>query len=649
MKNNVKKIIFLLITARLLAELSLVASALDFNRGANAVSQSYASSVYYKNLSALTLTGDGRTDVLAVALSQLGYTESNRDGDFSGTASGSDNYTEYNYNMGSFGSGYGGDAYPWCASFVSFCLLQSGCTDQTSTSDWCRKHEGDANYIWREVSCNRWAKQLRLCGYFKDSAAFEGDYFPISGDLVFFTNSGGHESHVGLVLYCDGEYIHTVEGNTSDTEGLEVNGGGVYTKKYPISSEYIRGYGILPYKVNNDTCRIDYSGAFATEGSYISTNIKNLYATEYSSSPLRTLPKYTVFKVTEVASNGRLKAVCNINGVVVTGYIKNNADRVIQFSCAEQSSAYSPVYRTWGYKGSATDGYGAGDTWQSEIPRELKVKCGGTVAIKGWIGFSRKTEMFGYYFDSSKESAVWNVAFMGDASAAEVSVGGKYAKRYAVFADLSSLGAGEHTVHFLVKLSDGTVAQIDQLSFSVINENKLTSLGVSGASLSPAFAPNVTEYSVTVPNETERLELSATALDGVRMMVDSPELVAGEITEVKITVENEAGETRVYTLRVMREAPVEDDETEDESAPPESDVEDSGEVTDEEASTDGDSEESFDTSDTDGEREEITETDGDRETEADGCGASLGSTAAVLAVSLMLGAAYVLRKENLRE
>ena len=638
MKNNVKKIIFLLITALLLAELSLFASALEFRRGANAVSPSYASSVYYKNLTAITLTGDGRTDVLAVALSQLGYTESNANGDFSGTASGSDNYTEYNYNMGSFGSGYGGDAYPWCASFVSFCLLQSGCTDQTSTDDWCRKHEGDSKYIWREVSCNRWAKQLRLCGYFKDSDAFDGDYFPIPADLVFFTDGTGHETHIGLVLYCDGEYIYTVEGNTSDAEGLEVNGGGVYTKKYPISSEYIRGYGVLPYNVNNDVCRIDYSGAVATAGSYISASAKYLYATENSASVLRTLPKYTVIKVTEIAGNGRLKAVCNINGVVVTGYIKNNADRVIQFSAAGESADYSPALYAWGYKGGSADGYDVGGGWQVEKPQAPKLNFSDTVGIKGWIAFSRKIERFGYYFDGNKEATVWDSAFMADASAAEETLGGKYAKRYTVCAKLSSLGVGEHTVHFLVKLADGSIIQIEELSFSVFNENKLTSLAVSGALISPEFAPDVKEYSVSVPNEVERLELSATVPDGVRMTVDSPELTVGEVTEVRITLEGGIGDARVYILRVLREAPVEEEGSE--SEPPESDSTGEGE-----ASTD--SEGALDTEAPDGETEGNADEDG--ETESGGCRAAFGGTVAILVSSLILAAAYVMGKENLRE
>ena len=138
----------------------------------------------------MSLTGDGVTDVLAVALSQLGYQEGNSAGQYSGTAGGSKNFTEYCYNMGDWGYGYGGSNYPWCATFVSWALLQSGVTTQNKLSDWCRKHTGDINYIWREVSCVKWANQLENFGYYQKSAAKGGNYQPKSGDLIFFKSSG---------------------------------------------------------------------------------------------------------------------------------------------------------------------------------------------------------------------------------------------------------------------------------------------------------------------------------------------------------------------------------------------------------------------------------------------------------------------------
>ena len=159
-KFFIRSLSLILTTAILLCAVQINAFALDFVSGANAASDLYKASEYYQKLSSISLTGDNRTDIIAVALSQLGYTEGDEKNDFSGSAEGSQNYTEYNYNMGSFGVGYGGKDYPWCASFVSFCLLQAGVHNQTRVADWCRKHEGDATYIYREVSCAAHLLQL---------------------------------------------------------------------------------------------------------------------------------------------------------------------------------------------------------------------------------------------------------------------------------------------------------------------------------------------------------------------------------------------------------------------------------------------------------------------------------------------------------
>jgi len=137
-----------------------VGTAFTYVTGANGISSAYKNSQFYEKLSKITLTGDGRTDVISVALTQAGYLESSITNDFSGVNAGSKDYCEYNYNMGDWGAGYGGgpDGYQWCASFVSWALLQSGCYTIKSSSmgDWCRYHDGvngalDTSYMWREV------------------------------------------------------------------------------------------------------------------------------------------------------------------------------------------------------------------------------------------------------------------------------------------------------------------------------------------------------------------------------------------------------------------------------------------------------------------------------------------------------------------
>lgn len=308
-------------------------SAATYKSAANSASSSYKSSIYYKNFEKIALTGDGRTDVIAVAMSQVGYLESNSNGSFAGTTAGSGNYTEYNYNMGDWGSGY---AYEWCATFCSWALLQSGCTNQNSMSAWCRRYKyTNSAYIWREVGCGHWADQLRYYGYFQYSKYHGGTYAPQTGDLIFFTWDSGktNEDHIGLVVYSDSNYVYTIEGNTSDQAGLVSAGGGVFFKKYALNYQYICGYGVLPYKTNSSALKIDYSGAKPSLGYYVNpTAVKYLYTTETGSTYNVTIPRFSMFEVTGVCSNGRLKVKYTSGSTTYTGYVLNNSDRVVQIT-----------------------------------------------------------------------------------------------------------------------------------------------------------------------------------------------------------------------------------------------------------------------------------------------------------------------------
>ncbi len=634
-RRNYIKILSLALSALLLA-LALVApvSALDYKKGTNSASAAYKVSEYYEKLTSIALTGDGRTDLIAVALSQLGYTEGNENGAFGGSENGSDNFTEYNYNMGSFGSGYGGRDYPWCASFVSFCLLQSGTHNQTKISDWCRKNEGDANYIWREVSCNRWAKQLRTCGYFENSARFGGDYIPIPGDLIYFTEDGKLESHIGIVLFCDGEFVYTVEGNTSSSNGLEANGGGVYVKSYSLSSAYIRGYGVLPYKVNNSIYHIDYSGAHPTAGTYISTTEKCIYPTENASTYTHLIPKYSFFEVTEIADNGRLKVLCELGGSRVEGYIKNNSDRVIQISSTETPKAFEALDTVWGYKRSCVDCYTFGDCSYYTKPSEASLAISQRIAVSGSASLTRDTQKFGYYFDENCDCITWDEDAILEGESLDVA--------YKIEANTDSLTAGKHSLNLVLMLDDGTLAEIDSVSFTakiggidapsapklssftessitlgkyegyeykieggewqssptfenltentaepylfyqrvaeteinmpsktsealsldlgvLCNSTKIISLTVPELTLTPAFEPDVTEYTATVPHSVENITPEVTARDSSSVKIDAPTtLEAGKNNEVKITVTSPYG-SRVYKINIFREEEVTSD------------------------------------------------------------------------------------------
>ena len=167
-KKLLRPLALALTVLMLVSALPLQAMAADYRKGAQSgPSTSYKNGIYYENYKRVPITGDNRTDLLAIALSQLGYQEGAYNGAFSGEVSGGSNYVEYSYNLGDLGFGYGGSVYPWCASFVTWCLYQSHCTDQATFKELGRYHVGDYKYIWKEISCSQWVRQLKGAGYYK--------------------------------------------------------------------------------------------------------------------------------------------------------------------------------------------------------------------------------------------------------------------------------------------------------------------------------------------------------------------------------------------------------------------------------------------------------------------------------------------------
>lgn len=82
-----------------------------------AYSKSYMSGPYYKALKQVKLTGDQRQDIVNIALSQVGYYESNSSTNLSGVNLGSKNYTEYGRWSGKQGG--------WCAKFIVWSAQQA--------------------------------------------------------------------------------------------------------------------------------------------------------------------------------------------------------------------------------------------------------------------------------------------------------------------------------------------------------------------------------------------------------------------------------------------------------------------------------------------------------------------------------------------
>ncbi len=121
------------------------------------------------------LTGDAASDVLAIAKSQLGYTENTdyyyveQDGTLRG-------YTRY-------GEWYGEPYREWSALFASFSLHYAGVSEDA---------------VPRSADCSEWITALSeaACGRFRGAA----EYTPYSGDLLFLDMNGdGTADSVAIV------------------------------------------------------------------------------------------------------------------------------------------------------------------------------------------------------------------------------------------------------------------------------------------------------------------------------------------------------------------------------------------------------------------------------------------------------------------
>jgi len=142
---------------------------------------------------------NGSGDIVAVAVSQIG-----------------------NVNGEPYWSWYGFDSrVAWCACFVSWCANECGYID--------------AGIIPRFAAC-----QSQGIPWFTERGLYQAPgYVPAPGDIIFFDwEQDGNSDHVGIVEYVEGEVVHTVEGNTSNS---------VARRSYRLDSKNICGYGTPMY------------------------------------------------------------------------------------------------------------------------------------------------------------------------------------------------------------------------------------------------------------------------------------------------------------------------------------------------------------------------------------------------------------------
>ena len=174
------------------------------------------------------------TDYVNKALSYNGYLEKKTNGhleDFTKNA-GSNNYTKFNRDYGKY-TGVGEkywQAQPWCAMFVSVCLVEALNGDVNKAKDmFCGDLYANVNNAYRA---------------FKNKGRIFSQ--PEVGDLIFFYNDAKTKyAHIGLVYKVSAENVYTIEGNTNSDAGVVANGGAVAKKVYNRKFKYIGGYGRL--------------------------------------------------------------------------------------------------------------------------------------------------------------------------------------------------------------------------------------------------------------------------------------------------------------------------------------------------------------------------------------------------------------------
>jgi len=168
------------------------------------------------SVSGVSLTGDWATDLIAIAKTQLGYTESAVNFVIEGGA-------KRGYSR--FGHWYGTPHADWCTMFIGFCLEYAG----ISKEDYpC--YGGCSQYMNYFMRVGAWVED-------------EKTYTPRPGDLVFFNWHGEQKpAHAGIVTSVSADGIQTIEGNRNNQ---------VQAGSYTLDDPFIVAYASMDVMEKN--------------------------------------------------------------------------------------------------------------------------------------------------------------------------------------------------------------------------------------------------------------------------------------------------------------------------------------------------------------------------------------------------------------
>lgn len=172
--------------------------------------------------------------VIDIALNEIGYVEkkSNSNLDSKTGNAGYGNYTKYARDLDKINF-YNGpkNGFAWCDVFVDWCFVKAFGKERAL-----------------ELTCQPEKSTGAGCGNSMNFYKNKGQFYssPEPGDQIFFTD-GESIYHTGLVYAVDSNKVYTVEGNTSNVNYVDGNGGKVCKKSYSLSLSSIAGYGRPKY------------------------------------------------------------------------------------------------------------------------------------------------------------------------------------------------------------------------------------------------------------------------------------------------------------------------------------------------------------------------------------------------------------------
>ena len=208
-----------------------------------------------------------------------------------------------------------------------------------------------------------------------------------------------------------------------------------------------------------------------------------------------------------------------------------------------------------GVSGTVSDGTadtGAGGSWSVAIAPPLSTNCDLATMIVSGANISPA-------FSAGVTSYTASVPFT--TSAVQVSATPADSKSQVSVSSPQLAAGGTTSVTVTVTAESGAtktytirVTRAQDPNYVPSNNSKLESLTVEGQTLSPVFSPDVTQYYVWLPYETEAVSVSGKAQDGKASVSvgEIPPLEPGKGTDIAVSVTAEDKSQQVYTVTVVR-------------------------------------------------------------------------------------------------